>query len=313
MTTQFEIIDNLNYIPVLDHGFCGLIETLGSDDAVCDAARVSYGAGTRSSRDNRGLIRYLVRNGHTSPLEMTAIKLHVKAPIFVLRQMFRHRTHSANENSARYSIMSDEFYLPSDEQIKPQSQNNKQGRAGEIDAISKHGVRWIMQTAYENAYAAYNVLLGEREGSEEHYNAYSDESPLLSADFPGIARELARSVIPVAVYSEMYWQQSLHNMFHLIKLRSDNHAQYEIRQYANAIYELIKPKFPICCEAFDDYVRNGVSLSHMELILLKEILTHDQTWLKEQITNRTPIEFASAYNLTLREAKDFCVRFDIDF
>lgn len=309
MTTQLEVSDNPNYLPVLDHGFCGLIDTLGCDDAVSDAARVSYSTGTKVSRDNRGLIRYLMRMGHTSPFEMTAIKLHLKAPIFVLRQMFRHRTHAANETSARYSIMSDEFYLPLDEQIKPQSQNNKQGRAGEIDDLSKHGVRWIMQTAYENAHAAYHVLLGERERAEEHYDPYDEESPLLSSNFPGIARELARSVMPVAVYSEMYWQQSLHNMFHLIKLRSDEHAQFEIRQYANTIYQLIKPKFPICCEAFDDYVLNEVSLSRMDTILLKHVIACPGGYAGIETLFDNEKQMADHYGMSLRELRELKANF----
>jgi thymidylate synthase (FAD) len=320
MTQQIAIVDDPNYTPVLDHGFVGVVEVLGGDSAVCQAARVSYGAGTKSAREDRGLIRYLMRMGHTSPFEMTAIKLHLKAPIFVLRQLIRHRTHAANEYSARYSVMSDEFYLPEATALFGQSETNKQGRGVEIADHSKTGIQWLMSAAYKHSYDIYKTLLGPTDGfkREDHdvpYDAYGSENPLLDNDFHGVARELARIVLPVANYSEMYWQQSLHNMLHLIKLRADPHAQAEIRAYANAIYELIKPNFPLCCEAYEDYIGEATNLSRMEIQLTKDMFSSGQDcqwWLESQIARSGSLKnFAESRAMSVRELTEFLHRFDM--
>ena len=314
MTKQIEVLDNPNYLPVLDHGFVGIVSVMGDDSSVTQAARVSYGAGTKSVREDRGLIRYLMRHSHTSPFELNAIKLHLKAPIFVLRQWFRHRTHSANEYSGRYSIMSDEFYVPKAENIQPQSQDNKQGRAGTISEQSAEGVQWLMQAVHENAYDVYKVLLGDRgDGTQTlPYEPYS-ENPLLDDDFPGIARELARTVLPVANYSELYWQQSLHNMLGLLKLRTDSHAQYEIRQFADAVYTLIKPYFPASVEAWEDYARDATKLSRMETNLLTSLLAKLPPDTVAAMIDAAggAKEFAAANDLSKRELDEFLRRFSL--
>jgi thymidylate synthase (FAD) len=299
MTAQTEILDDPNYIPVLDHGFAGLVDHLGDDFAITRAARVSYGAGTKKVSEDRGLIRYLMRHQHTSPLEMCSFIFHLKMPIFVARQHIRHRMANLNEYSGRYSIMSDEFYIPDLDQIKPQSSDNKQGRAGEVDDVSKHGVQWIMQTNQELAYQAYQTLLGDRQAGEDHYDCYSESDPLLAGDFPGIARELARTVLPVSNYTEMYWKSDLNNLFKYLKLRTDAHAQYEIRVLADAIYTLIQPIVPMACEAFEDYMRQSATLSRMEVALLRKLL---EGLAVDEATG-------SEFGLSKRELADFRQRF----
>lgn len=308
MTSQHAILNDDNFLPVLDHGFVGLIDVFGNDAAIVQAARVSYGTGTKSVREDRGLIRYLMRHQHTSPFEQCEVKLLLKLPIFVMRQLVRHRTANLNEYSGRFSVMSDEFYLPTADQIKVQSPDNKQGRADEVDAISKHGVQWLMQTAYEQAYTCYKILLGEREGAEEHYDAYSDEEPLLGNDFPGIARELARAVLPVANYTETYFKMDLLNLFKMLKLRCDSHAQYEIRVYADAICTLVRPKFPMAFEAFDDYLREAVTLSRMETNLVRDLI-HGESLQQTIETHGGLSALAEHYGLTKREMTDFVAHF----
>ena len=206
------------------------------------------------------------------------VKFHVRLPIFVMRQLVRHRTASLNEYSARYSVMSDDFYVPDVDAIQPQSSDNRQGRSGTISETSAAGVQWMIEAVGAMAYDVYQVLLGERAGSDDEYpenviyDPYSTTDPLLDDEFPGVARELARTVLPVSYYTECYWQQNLHNLLHLLKLRTDSHAQHEIRLYANAMYELVKPIFPIACEAWEDYVRDAVALSRMEVALMADLL-----------------------------------------
>ena len=235
-----------------EHGFVRLIDVMGDDNSIADAARVSYGKGTRSASDNRNLIRYLVRHKHTSPLEMVEVKFHLKLPIFVMRQLVRHRTASLNEYSGRYSIMSDNFYEPSEEYIQPQSKFNNQGRDGDMpDTWKEKYARTINDITYK-CQVAYKNLIGV--GSLSH---------------GGLARELARIVLPVSNYTECYWKMDLHNFFHFCQLRMDDHAQQEIQDYAKVMYELVKPHVPISAEAFEDYSLNSVSLSRMELSALK--------------------------------------------
>lgn len=275
MTKQSEIIGDVNYLPVLDHGFVGIVDTMGSDSAVVQAARVSYGAGTKAINNDRGLIRYLISHKHTSPLEMNEVKLHIKLPIFVMRQLVRHRTSSLNEMSGRYSVMTDEFYVPELAHIKPQSVDNKQGRAGDITEANATNVRDMIERHTKESYSVYETLLGVRDSNILEAEADGDFVPRddgFDEDFNGIARELARTVLPVNNYTELYWKQNLHNLFHLLKLRMDAHAQYEIRALADAIYELVKPRFPICCEAFEDYIQSARNLSRMDLSLLLQII-----------------------------------------
>lgn len=293
------------FISVLDHGFVRLVDVMGDDAAITSAARISYGTGTKSVREDRGLIRYLFRHRHTSPIESCEVKYHIRLPIFVMRQLVRHRTAHLNEFSARYSIMSDDFYVPDPDFIQPQSQSNKQGRDGTITETSIAGAQWMMQAAGDHAYDLYRVLLGERTGRDEEYpeeliyDPYTSNDPLLDGEFPGISREVARTVLPVSFYTEVYWKQDLHNLFHLLKLRSDSGAQKEIRVYADAMYRLIQPVFPLACEAWEDYVRDSVTLSRMEVDLMRDLLH-----------GRATIDIdPSSYGMTKREMTEFIARF----
>jgi thymidylate synthase (FAD) len=224
---------------------------MGSDGDIADAARVSYGKGTRAVSDNRNLIRYLMRHKHTSPIEMASVKFHLKLPIFIMRQLIRHRTASVNEYSGRYSVMSDDFYVPEVEYIKPQSQTNKQGSDGELSDSWKDKYKQIIEDITLRTSIAYKALVEPGFG------------PL------GLSRELSRIVLPVSNYTECYWKIDLHNFFHFCRLRMDSHAQQEIRDYAIAMYELVKPHFPIAVEAFEDYSLESKSFSRMEMDVLK--------------------------------------------
>lgn len=305
MTFQYEIINDEKYVPVLDHGFVGLVDYMGSDAAIVQAARVSYGNGTKTVRQDRGLIRYLVRHKHTSPLEMCEIKLHLKLPIFVMRQLVRHRTSSLNEYSARYSVLTDEMYIPEVQNIKPQSKTNKQGRDGallESDAIE---AQRLMREATENSNRIYRLLLNE--------DGYDHEG--FSEEFPedGVSREIARTVMPVAGYTELYWKQNLHNLFHLLKLREDSHAQWEIQEFARAIYKLIQPLFPMACEAYEDYIRDSKTMSGMEVNLLQDIISFSnannvsfyQAMEYIKMKYNTEQDFLDFYRLSGRELNEF--------
>jgi thymidylate synthase (FAD) len=312
MTKQTDILNDSKYIPVLDHGFVGLIDSMGSDGAIVSAARVSYGDGTKTVNEDRGLIRYLVRHRHTSPIEMAEVKLHLKMPIFVMRQWVRHRTASLNEYSGRYSIMSDEMYLPTFEALQPQSRNNKQGRAGEFDGRTKEGISWLLNAAYETSYDTYEALVKAKseqiDPNEVIWDAYSGDDPLLGDDYPGLARELSRVVLPLANYTELYWKQNLHNLLHLIKLRRDGHAQKEIRDYAEAVYTLIKPLYPLTIEAWEDYVWYGRHLSRMEidvLAMLIESADLDDHLTKAVTAAGSEQAFSEKFGLSLRELREF--------
>jgi thymidylate synthase (FAD) len=288
MTKWTDVKDDPNFKKILDHGFVGLVEHSGSDEKICKAARVSYGAGTKTVRENRGLIRYLMSHQHMSPFEMPDITFHLKIPIFVMRQLVRHRTASLNEYSARYSELSDEFYLPDIENIKPQSKTNNQGRSGELSEDDAYMAHKLMGTAFEYSYATYQALLG-KDGDIDA--GWSDEFPE-----EGIARELARTVMPVSGYTEVFFKQDLRCLLHMIALRADSHAQHEIQVMANAMYELIKPLYPATCEAYEDYVRDGMKLSSMDKNLMEEVI---------KISNLKNISFADAY-------KDISSRYDTE-
>lgn len=277
MTIQSEILNDPNFVPVLDHGFVGLVDSTGSDDKICRAARVSYGAGTKTVRENRGLIRYLMRHKHTSPFEMADVTLHIKLPIFVMRQLVRHRTSSLNEYSARYSVLTDEMYIPKVENLLPQSTVNKQGRGGGLDPADAKLAQDLIRVSTEESYAVYQTLINDAAWQAESDDALAlaDEEGNeygFSDSYPGLTRELARAVMPVAGYTELYWKQNLHNLFHMLKLREDPHAQWEIQEFARAIYKLVQPLFPAACEAYEDYMRNAVSFSGMEKDLLQDVI-----------------------------------------
>ena len=262
-----DVKNDPNARKILDYGFIVLKDTMGSDETIAESARVSYGEGTQSITNNENLIRYLLRHRHTTPFEMCEARFLIKMPIFVARQWIRHRTASVNEYSGRYSIMSNEFYVPEPENIKPQSVDNKQGRDGKLSDKHLEGARRLFNEAFEHANSTYHIFLGESE--RDFYDFYDPSSSRFDDDFDGIARELARTVLPVSNYTELYWKANLHNIFHLMKLRMDPHAQYEIRVYAEAMYDLLKPYFPIALKAFDDYINGAVTLSKMEYELVK--------------------------------------------
>ena len=284
--------EDKNYVPVLDHGFVGLIDHMGNDAAVVQAARVSYGAGTKQVQDDRNLIRYLVRHEHTTPIEMCEVKFHLKMPIFVMRQLVRHRTASINEYSARYSVMTDEFYIPELDQIAPQSTLNKQGREDfdEWDMTKRQDYQHAFMRVYNNSYKDYEYLLGK--------------------DGEGVARELSRMVLPVGGYTELYWKANLKNFLHMIRLRADHHAQWEIREYANAMYGLAKPLFPEVCNAFEDYQQNCMRLSRMEIDLVKRLLSKDK-WNELVSDQRSEDNVAKVFGLSKRELTEFKGKLDL--
>ncbi len=236
--------------PVLDHGFVMLVDYMGNDGAIVQAARVSYGEGTKTVNEDKGLIRYLMRHQHTTPFEMVEFKFLARMPMFVARQWIRHRTANVNEYSARYSIVPDEFYVPSKDIVKPQSSTNKQGR-DMTSALPEEQVE--------------KFLASVEEISKSAYEAYT------SAINSGVARELARILLPVNYYTEWYWKIDLHNLFHFLALRLDPHAQYEIRQYAVAMADITKKVVPIAYEAFEDFVLDSASFSKKELDALRSM------------------------------------------
>jgi len=235
--------------PVLDHGFVRLVDYLGSDARIVQSARVSYGEGTKTFREDKGLIDYLLRNQHTSPFEQVSLTFHCKMPIFVARQWVRHRMAKLNEISGRYSVMKDEFYLPDDEAISFQSTDNKQGRsADEVPAEVKAKVRELLEKGQRQAFVEYEALLEE-----------------------GVARELARINLPLSLYTEWYWTMDLHNLFHFLALRLDAHAQLEIRKYAEVILDLTRAVAPVAVEAFENHLLGGVRFSRQELEALRSV------------------------------------------
>jgi thymidylate synthase (FAD) len=248
-------------LPVLDHGFVRVIDYMGDDGAIVQAARVSYGRGTKKVSDDRGLINYLMRMRHTSPFEMCELKLHVKLPIFVARQWIRHRTASVNEYSARYSVLHDEFYLPVAEQLAVQSSGNRQGRGALLEGAEAASVLRTLARNAEGAYERYLGLLNLDEAGEP-----------IDPDRPGLARELARMVLPLNTYTEWYWKTDLHNLLHFIGLRSDPHAQYEIRAYAEVLLDVVRRWVPLTHAAFENYRLNGAELSAKALAEIRRRL-----------------------------------------
>ncbi|MDR1361599.1 MAG: FAD-dependent thymidylate synthase [Holosporaceae bacterium] len=227
-------------IKVLDHGFIRVVDYMGTDASIVQAARVSYGRGTKKTQEDQGLINYLMRHGHTTPFEMCELKLHVKLPIFVMRQWIRHRTASTNEYSSRYSVLHNEFYLPEVDQIARQSTFRRQGKSEvPLDSARALEILEILKCANGDAYEKYSRLLD---------------------DF-SLTRELARTVLPVSIYTEMYWKIDLHNLLHFLKLRTDFHSQYEIRCYADVILGIVKRWTPCAYEAFVNYRQESVSVA----------------------------------------------------
>jgi thymidylate synthase (FAD) len=245
-------------------GFVRLVDYLGNDDRVVQAARVSYGEGTKTFREDRGLIHYLMRNEHTSPFEQVMLTYHIKMPIFVARQWVRHRTAHMNEISARYSVLKEEFYVPRPGDVALQSEQNKQGRESTPapDAVTNRFID-SLRAEQRDAYASY----------QNHLSA-------------NIARELARINLPLSTYTEMYWQIDLHNLFHFLALRLDPHAQKEIRDYAGVVFDLARLVAPVSCGAFEDYSLGAITFSGTELTALKEVLAGRPPDLKGKAMER---------------------------
>ncbi|MGO1120157.1 FAD-dependent thymidylate synthase [Rhodovibrionaceae bacterium A322] len=252
-------------LPVLDHGFVRVIDYMGDDAAVVQAARVSYGRGTKKISQDRGLLRYLLRHRHTTPFEMCEMKFHVKLPIFVARQWIRHRTANVNEYSARYSILDREFYLPSPAQLAAQSQSNRQGRADVLEGAEAEEVMALLKRDAEQCYDTYEHVLNE-----------AQDGSRTDPDRQGLARELARMNLPVNFYTQWYWKVDLHNLLHFLSLRADPHAQYEIRVYADAMLEAVKRWVPLTYEAFEDYTRGSFRLSAQGLEIVKRMLNGEE-------------------------------------
>ena len=229
-------------IKVLDHGFIRVIDYMGDDAAIVQAARVSYGKGTKSVREDAGLINYLMRHKHSTPFEMCEIKLHVKLPIFVARQWIRHRTGSFNEYSGRYSVMDNEFYIPSEDQVRTQSKDNMQGRGDILSDDVVNDTRLFLNAVSLRSYVSYESLIAEDEPNT-------------------LARELARIVLPLNIYSEWYWKVDLKNLLDFLNLRTNPHAQYEIRAYAEEIEKILRQWLPITYSAYKKHMKDGVNLS----------------------------------------------------
>lgn len=264
----------LNF-PVHNKGFVRVVDMMGDDAAITQAARCSYGAGTKTVNEDRGLIRYLIKHKHTSPLEMCELKLHIKMPIFVARQWVRHRMASLNEYSARYSEVKDEFFVPSPEDVQGQSTTNKQGSQGALPEDTQIHFRDWTEKVSELTYRQYKNDL-------DH----------------GVAREMARINLPLTSYTEMYWKMDLHNLLHFLRLRCDSHAQKEIREYADVIlHEIVAKWVPHTYEAFMDYAMNSVSLSAQEAAIIKQLLAPDN---KVALTEMTEWGY-----LSKREQQEF--------
>ncbi|MFY0645468.1 FAD-dependent thymidylate synthase [Sulfitobacter geojensis] len=247
---------------VLDHGFIRVIDYMGDDSAICQAARVSYGKGTKSVQNDEGLIRYLMRHWHSTPFEMCEIKLHVKLPVFVARQWIRHRTANVNEYSARYSILDREFYIPAPEHVNAQSVVNNQGRGGVLEGAEAARVLEILKSDSNRAYDNYESMI-------------STDGPD-GAPQDGLARELARMNLPSNIYTQWYWKVDLHNLFHFLRLRADKHAQYEIRVYADAICKVVADWVPAAYGAFEDYRLGGATMSGKALDCVRRMIAGEE-------------------------------------
>ena len=274
-------------IPILDHGFIRVIDYMGTDQSIVQAARVSYGEGTKKLREDRGLIRYLLSHWHTTPFEMCEIKFHIKLPIFVARQWIRHRTANVNEYSARYSVLDKEFYVPEIDQLGSQSTTNKQGRSNTLDKKFAKQAQDLIQKNSEQLYDDYQNLLNGKLLNNDEY-----------VEGEGLARELARTTLPLNYYTQWYWKVDLHNLMHFLRLRADSHAQYEIQIYAEKMVEILKKWVPLTYEAFEDYRLDSFQLSKEALKIVKDKLANKK--IKK-----------SNYKLSLRELRELEVKFNI--
>lgn len=266
-----------NPINVLDNGFVYLVDYMGNDMSIEQAARTSYGPETKSVTSSTGLIRYLMRHRHTSPIEMVELKFHLKMPIFIARQWMRHRTASINEMSGRYSVLPSEFYIPSTNNLNHQSSINNQGRGELLSEQEAQAVTQMLRLDADQAYRHYDEMI-------RRYD---------------VARETARANLPVSIYTEFYWKIDMHNLLHFLKLRLDSHAQLEIRKYAEAVDQIVADGWPITHSAFSDYVKNAVTFSAPELEALNTLLNDlsQESW-------------DAGLNLSSRERQEFCDKID---
>ena len=247
--------------PALDHGFVRVVDYMGDDQAIVQAARVSYGKGTSRVSEDRGLIRYLMRHRHSTPFEMCEIKLHVKLPMFIARQWIRHRTASINEYSARYSVLDKEFYIPEEKDLAVQSKVNKQGRGNTLSPKDSEEALFLLKRDAEKSYETYEYLLNENLKGE-----------VIDENRDGLSRELARINLTLNTYTQWYWKTNLHNLMNFIFLRADSHAQYEIRVYADIIYKIMESWVPVTAEAFKSYRSGSVELSAEAMNVIKLML-----------------------------------------
>jgi len=257
-------------IPVLDHGFIRVIDYMGDDTSIVQAARVSYGKGTKKVSTDSGLIKYLMRHWHSTPFEMCEIKYHVKLPIFIARQWIRHRTANVNEYSARYSILDKEFYLPAPEHLASQSQSNRQGRGNILEGDKAKKVLDLLKTDAERTYGNYEEMLNER-----YDGSVIDENEI------GLARELARMNLTLNTYTQWYWKTDLLNLMNFLRLRADHHAQYEIRAYADAMLDTVKKWVPITYDAFIDYRVGGTEVSSKGKAVIQKLIKGEEISLEQ--------------------------------
>jgi thymidylate synthase (FAD) len=276
-------------LPVLDHGFVRVVDYMGDDAAIVQAARVSYGRGTRRVSEDQGLVNYLMRHRHTTPFEMCEIKYHVKLPIFVARQWIRHRTANVNEYSARYSILDNEFYVPAPEHLAAQATANRQGRGEILEGAAAQRVLDLLREDAERAYAGYAELLSED----------ASGTPL-DPNRPGLARELARLNLTLGFYTQWYWKTDLHNLMHFLSLRADPHAQYEIRAYAEAMLDTLQRWVPMAHTAFLEYRMNAATISATGLAVIRRLLAGEP--VDQASSNLSPREWRELMTLLARPA-----------
>ena len=274
-------------IPLLDHGFIRVVDYMGDDTSIVQAARVSYGKGTKKVSTDAGLIKYLMRHWHSTPFEMCEIKYHVKLPIFIARQWIRHRTANVNEYSARYSILDKEFYLPAQEHLAAQSKSNRQGRGDVLEGEQAKKVLDLLKNDAERTYENYETMLNEK-----YDGSIIDENGV------GLARELARMNLTLNTYTQWYWKTDLLNLMNFLRLRADHHAQYEIRTYADAMLDTLKRWVPITYDAFMDYRVGGTEVSDKGKKVIQKLIKGDKVSIEESgLSKREWNELMEAFDL----------------
>ena len=274
-------------LPILDHGFIRVIDYMGNDNSIVQAARVSYGKGTKKVNTDSGLIKYLMRHWHSTPFEMCEIKYHVKLPIFIARQWIRHRTANVNEYSARYSILDKEFYLPSKENLAAQSSSNRQGRGEVITGDQAEKVLGLLKEDAERTYSNYEEMLNQK-----YDGSIIDEKKI------GLARELARMNLTLNTYTQWYWKTDLLNLMNFLRLRADHHAQYEIRAYADVMLDTLKRWVPITFDAFMDYRVGGTEVSSKGKEVIKKLINGKKISIEQtDLSKREWNELMQAFNL----------------